>query len=387
MNSLSPLFSIIVLEYNNQEYIYDALDSIFTQDYPNIQLIVSDDCSINYDGNKLNQYISEHKSKNITNVIINHNEKNLGTVKHLEVMREQCYGDYIMSIAADDALYSDNAISSLMSVFKDNKLEVVTSQVGMYDERLDVMKGTFTSKSDAAIINSGNSQILFSELCSRCFIAASGTVYKKDVFTKLGILSDKYFIIEDWTTHLRLARNNVTIKFIDKITVKHRDGGVSHGNSRSSKYVYRKYCEDYVSAFNNEILPYKNEIPTEYMGKILEIYSYHVKHLKYLKCEEILESMHLNKKLIKKIYNIFHYIKLICEKIGIYNKIKKSLTLSILFYLIAFLYRDITNNAVFYYMLKICLCISFIFAALAIMQTIIYIMLNIYYFVRFRQIK
>ena len=38
-------FSIIIPNYNKEEYVADTLDSIFNQTYKNFELIIVDDCS------------------------------------------------------------------------------------------------------------------------------------------------------------------------------------------------------------------------------------------------------------------------------------------------------------------------------------------------------
>ncbi|NJW55213.1 glycosyltransferase, partial [Salinimicrobium oceani] len=39
------LVSVVVVTYNSSEFIIDTLESIKNQTYPNIELIISDDCS------------------------------------------------------------------------------------------------------------------------------------------------------------------------------------------------------------------------------------------------------------------------------------------------------------------------------------------------------
>ena len=41
----NPLVTIICLCYNQQEYVLQSLFSVVNQDYPNIELIIVDDCS------------------------------------------------------------------------------------------------------------------------------------------------------------------------------------------------------------------------------------------------------------------------------------------------------------------------------------------------------
>ena len=46
---MKEMFSVIVLSYNNSQYLKGCLDSIFKQTYPNIEIIVADDCSNSFD--------------------------------------------------------------------------------------------------------------------------------------------------------------------------------------------------------------------------------------------------------------------------------------------------------------------------------------------------
>ena len=61
MENKTKLITIILTNYNNEEYIYKAIDSILEQDYGNIELIITDDCSKKFDKDKINNYIDKNK--------------------------------------------------------------------------------------------------------------------------------------------------------------------------------------------------------------------------------------------------------------------------------------------------------------------------------------
>ena len=48
LNKKIQKVSVIILTYNQMDYLYDAIKSVLNQDYPNIELIVSDDASCNF---------------------------------------------------------------------------------------------------------------------------------------------------------------------------------------------------------------------------------------------------------------------------------------------------------------------------------------------------
>ena len=83
LNKKIQKVSVIILTYNQMDYLYDAIKSVLNQDYPNIELIVSDDASCNFQKGMLEKFIEENKTDNIKNTIIIVNSSNVGTVKIL----------------------------------------------------------------------------------------------------------------------------------------------------------------------------------------------------------------------------------------------------------------------------------------------------------------
>ena len=91
--SVKNMISIILLSYNSGDYLYEAIDSILKQDYPLIELIVSDDGSKNFEEEKLRKYIDDNARDNITYSII-HRKKNIGTVKNINNALAVSKGEY-----------------------------------------------------------------------------------------------------------------------------------------------------------------------------------------------------------------------------------------------------------------------------------------------------
>ena len=114
---INKLFTIILTNYNNTKYIYTALDSIFCQDYNNIELIITDDGSNDFDKDKIEKYILKNKSKNIKRINFIFNSKNIGTVKTLNKALKKSQGNYIIFFASDDKLANSKVISNFVYQF------------------------------------------------------------------------------------------------------------------------------------------------------------------------------------------------------------------------------------------------------------------------------
>jgi len=102
----NPLVSIAMATYNGEKYLKEQLDSIYTQSYKNIEVIVTDDCSTDKTVEILEQYSSSHGLKYCIN------QENLGFVKNFEKALTLCEGEYI-ALADQDDVWQTNKIQRL----------------------------------------------------------------------------------------------------------------------------------------------------------------------------------------------------------------------------------------------------------------------------------
>ena len=113
---MDRLFTIILLNYNQEKYIYEALDSILKQDYKNLELIIADDSSVIFEKNKISKYLKTQNDK--LTFFFMENRVNQGTVKTVNNAIKKAHGEYILIFAADDKLYDDKVISNFSDFFK-----------------------------------------------------------------------------------------------------------------------------------------------------------------------------------------------------------------------------------------------------------------------------
>lgn len=253
-----PLVSIIVLSYKNLDYIYEALNSALSQDYSAIELMVTDDGSVDFNKKEIENYILKNKKSNIKKITVRKNKKNLGTVKSLNKAIKSVKGEYIVAFAADDAFYDKKVVSQFMRAF--NKLPndsyIVTSQLAMYDIKLQKLIQLFVNKKNIELLEKKNAKKLFNQMSTGCVVAAAGTCYKKEIFKKYGYFDEKYRLVEDWSSALRFSRLGVIFHYANFISFKHRDGGISHGNVNGSQNLNKQYDLDILNIMKREILPY-----------------------------------------------------------------------------------------------------------------------------------
>lgn len=109
-----PLVSIGMPVYNGEKYIRQALDSLLAQDYPNLELIISDNASTDGTGEICQAYAARDKR-----IRYHRNETNLGAVGNFNRVFELSNGEYFMWAAADD-LWHPTFISRCLSVIEED---------------------------------------------------------------------------------------------------------------------------------------------------------------------------------------------------------------------------------------------------------------------------
>ncbi|MEO9967586.1 MAG: glycosyltransferase family 2 protein [Reichenbachiella sp.] len=106
---MNSLVSIIMPAYNCEEYICEAIDSILSQSYQNIELLIADDASS--DGTK--SIIEGYSDSRIK---MFHNDGNMGYLQTCNKLFEKCNGEYITFQDADDWSAKDRIASQVEAI-------------------------------------------------------------------------------------------------------------------------------------------------------------------------------------------------------------------------------------------------------------------------------
>jgi len=125
-----PLISIVVITFNSSKYVLETLESAKAQTYQNIELIVTDDCSVDNTLSVCTEWIKKTKNRFTRTEIISV-EKNTGIVPNLNRGLNAVKGEWIKFIAGDDRL-NDNCIERFYEeVYQNSEIEVIFSNVSV----------------------------------------------------------------------------------------------------------------------------------------------------------------------------------------------------------------------------------------------------------------
>ena len=107
-----PLVSICIPAYNAERFIQDTLESALAQDYPNLEIIVSDDCS----SDQTREVVKEYRHRGVD---LYCQEKNLGMHANWNAVIRASHGKYAVKLDADDLLEPEY-VSSMVAVMENH---------------------------------------------------------------------------------------------------------------------------------------------------------------------------------------------------------------------------------------------------------------------------
>lgn len=227
-NAVLPLVSILAANYNNAPYVIESLESIKQQTYPNIELIIIDDASVDNSPELIREWL---KTADIPHKYIVH-EKNKGLCSTCNELLRNANGKYISFIATDDKFLPEK-ISKQVKVLENcsDKVALVYSDTYLMDSDSKLRFGSFMAtlcKYDFEYPPSGN---VLSHLENSHFLHWLSALVKKDVYNTVGYY-DESLPFEDYDMSLRVAKK-FEIQFMHEIQTVYR----VHSKSMSKKVI------------------------------------------------------------------------------------------------------------------------------------------------------
>ena len=253
-NDYKPLVSVAVVTYNSSKTVLETLDSIYNQTYPNLELIVSDDCSTDNTVKICRDWIETHKDRFVRTELLTF-EKNTGVSANMNRGADACRGEWVKDIAGDDTLLPDCVETYVDYVSENAEAVCVFANVEVFggdeeerkalEERYSILKSFFSWSIEE--------QYNFLTLEWGCIPAAT-SFYNRVKVISLGIRNDERIPFqEDTPKWINFLKVGVRFDYINRKTVKYRLSETSlwrhvpekFNKSLAKAYIYYDFPNEY----------------------------------------------------------------------------------------------------------------------------------------------
>jgi glycosyltransferase involved in cell wall biosynthesis len=243
-----PLVTFALIAYNQEPYIGEAIQGAFAQTYSPLEIILSDDYSSDRTFEIMTRmaeaYDGPHK------IILNRNEKNLGTGGHVNRIMELSNGQLIVGAAGDDISLPER-VNKIYMAYKESggSAKSIFSNGSIIDKSGEKLRPLYISPPDA---------VLFSPemiVKSNSIVPGCSHAWAREVFDLFGPLAIP-LSCEDIVIPLRSALTG-EIRYIheDLMMYRRHDANTCAISAVDPPKDYSKWerfwCREKLAIFNN----------------------------------------------------------------------------------------------------------------------------------------
>lgn len=225
--------SVIIPTYNRAWTLDNAIESAFSQDYKDFEIIVVDDGSTDDTCKILEKYKSRIR-------IFFQENKGVSVARNIGI--ENSRGNFIAFLDSDDAWEKDK-LSCQINFFKKNPQAMICQT-----EEIWIRNGRRVNPQKKHQKLSG---IIFEKSLHLCIISPSSVMIKKELLESKGVFNKNFPVCEDYDLWLRIT-HDTPVFLIDRLCSIKKGG---HGDQLSHRHSQDKYrIESILDLLRSQVL-------------------------------------------------------------------------------------------------------------------------------------
>lgn len=248
------MISVIVPVFNIQDYIGNCIESIITQSYPDLEIILVDDGSTDRSGNICNEYMKADERIQV----IHQTNKGLSAARNSGL--DAAKGEYICFVDGDDFIHRD-MFMYMTHVLEKQSVELVACDFVLVSANQSFLKATQIKDDEDIHIYSRD------EAMSKISASSCGKLYRADLFKTIRYPVGRYhedeYVIHQliYQTH-KVAKLDIGLYFY----VKQRAGSIT------TKAIGER-IDDALGAYDARIMFVEQREWNEVKRNVLESYT------------------------------------------------------------------------------------------------------------------
>jgi glycosyltransferase involved in cell wall biosynthesis len=176
----SPLISVVMLCYNHEKFVAEALAGVLAQTYAPLDIVVIDDCSRDTTADIVTAELSKLPDR--SNIRFIRNSKNLRLLGTCDVAINAARGDFVVMTCDDDVMLP-TMVSEMVQLWKSEDVSLITSNAEFIDEHSNALGRTKQDPNSAA--DDSFETLVRDGANACCFGATMG--FERQVYSTFGI--------------------------------------------------------------------------------------------------------------------------------------------------------------------------------------------------------
>lgn len=190
--------SVVIPNYNKQDYLISCIDSVLKQTYRNIEIVIVDDCSTDNSRTIIKEMAAKHE-----NVIAVFLPENRGVCNARNRGAQESSGHYLTFLDSDDVYINNNKIENEVKVL-DSDVDIAYSQWVPLDVNGEIISETIADKN---IYGNRYGICKILSVSRPGYQQLRGYLFTKKLFNQVGGYTFPYNYFEDFDFQCRLVLN------------------------------------------------------------------------------------------------------------------------------------------------------------------------------------
>ena len=229
MEISQPLVSMVIPSYNHARYVRTCINSIISQDYRNIELIIIDDGSTDESTRCIEELVPACRERFVRFEFRSRPNKGLSAT--VDEGLKWARGKYFASLCSDDALLPGKTSTLVSQIDGEPRVGAVFSGCELIDAKDALIR---TLRPSLAYV--GFDDLL---LRKKYLVVCSSQLIRVDAAMEVGGYPPNYYI-EDWYMWLKLTERKYSLKIVPDVLVQYRQHEVNISKNALKMYESRK---------------------------------------------------------------------------------------------------------------------------------------------------
>lgn len=205
--------SVLILTYNAEKFIRASLDSVLGQEFKDLHIVVSDDCSSDTTCAILRDYAERHPGL----FTLNLNPENVGITRNANIALSLCRGEFVAFHAGDDIMLPSKLAKQVAYFDAHPDCALCYHNLELFDSDTDASMGLYNTP-----LRNPARQGTARELIKHgCFVGGNAVMVRRKLIPECGY-NPIFPVASDWQLWIAVTINGGLIGYVDEVLARYR---------------------------------------------------------------------------------------------------------------------------------------------------------------------